>query len=432
MKRYPVNYLNFVSNVAQEGGGLCLEVSSKFFVTNSKSKALTFVGNSADKGGAIYVADDTNSGTCESSQETIVDASESECFFQPLDIEFHPVILEQLITFSNNTATKSGAVLFGGLLDRCTVNNRDYSHQKDFINKILNDTASKAVRVCLCHMNKINCSYHPGSIPVKKGEAFTVQAVAVDQVNHTLSTSIRSYLSHRLSRLKAGQHVQRVNSSCTNLTYQVYSPMDNDMLNLYANGPCGDKGISKLTLEISLLPCTCPVGFQPSNKKDINNATCECDCDPRLYPFITKCNASTDSIIRQCDVWITALSNTSYLIYPYCPLNYCFPPTQPVSVNLSDHNGADAQCAFSRSGKLCGTCKHGLSLSLGSSRCLQCPRYWPALFAVITMVAILAGVVLVVSLLMLKLTVAAGSLNGLIFFANIVDANSSVSSHFTG
>ena len=44
------------------------------------------------------------------------------------------------------------------------------------------------------------------------------------------------------------------------------------------------------------------------------------------------------------------------------------------------------------------------------------------------MVAILAGIVLVASLfkLVFKLTVAVGSLNGLIFFANLIDANSSV------
>ena len=428
LNRKPLNYLTFISNTAKEGGGLCLEVSSKFFVVNSKNKALIFRNNSADKGGAIYVADDTNTGTCTSSQKTIAAASESECFFQPLETfsQSHPVILEQLIILSHNTAVMSGAVLFGGLLDRCTINNKKYSYQKDFVHLIVNDTASAAVRVCLCYNNMTDCSYRPKPYKVRKGESFVVPVVAVDQVNHTLSANIHSFVTHRLSHLYPGQQDQMANSFCTNLTFQVNSPKDMVKLNLYADGPCQDRGISNLQLQIDFLPCICPVGFQQSRNKDINNSTCKCDCDPQLYPFITKCNFSTNSIIRQCDVWITALSNTSYLIYPYCPLNYCFPPTQPVSVNLSDHNGADAQCAFSRSGKLCGTCKHGLSLSLGSSRCLQCPSYWPALFTLITMGAILAGIVLVATLLMLKLTVVTGTLNGLIFFANIIDANSSV------
>ena len=44
-----------------------------------------FTGNSADYGGAVYVDDDTNSGTCVSDPKT-------ECFFQALaldDVQFY-------------------------------------------------------------------------------------------------------------------------------------------------------------------------------------------------------------------------------------------------------------------------------------------------------------------------------------------------------
>ena len=72
---------------------------------------------------------------------------------------------------------------------------------------------------------------------------------------------------------------------------------------------------------------------------------------------------------------------------------------------------------------LCGSCQSGLSLSLGSSRCLPCPSYWPALLIAITIVAILAGITLE---LVLNITVAVGTLNGLIFYANVVYANKSI------
>jgi hypothetical protein len=78
---------------------------------------------------------------------------------------------------------------------------------------------------------------------------------------------------------------------------------------------------------------------------------------------------------------------------------------------------------LNRTGTLCGACKPGLSLSLGSSKCLKCPSYWPALFAAITIFAILAGIGLVVLFLWLNITVAVGTLNGLLFYANIVAAN---------
>ena len=68
----------------------------------------------------------------------------------------------------------------------------------------------------------------------------------------------------------------------------------------------------------------------------------------------------------------------------------------------------------------------GLSLSLGSSHCLQCPSNWYIQLTVITVAAILAGIALVVLLLVLNLTVAVGTLNGLIFYANVVYANKSI------
>ena len=97
-----------------------------------------------------------------------------------------------------------------------------------------------------------------------------------------------------------------------------------------------------------------------------------------------------------------------------------------VSVNLNELNGADMQCAFQRSGKLCGSCQQNLSLSLGSSRCLCCPDYWPILFISITIAGILAGLALVIFILILNMTVSVGTLNGLIFYANIVAAYRSV------
>ena len=76
-------------------------------------------------------------------------------------------------------------------------------------------------------------------------------------------------------------------------------------------------------------------------------------------------------------------------------------------------------------GILCGRCKPGLSLSLGSSRCMPCSNKWIAFTSVIT-AGILSGVLLVTLLLLLNLTVAVGTLNGVIFHVNIVGANGGI------
>ena len=64
----------------------------------------------------------------------------------------------------------------------------------------------------------------------------------------------------------------------------------------------------------------------------------------------------------------------------------------------------------------------GLSLVLGSSKCLQCSNIWILLLIPFA----LAGIALILLLLIFKLTVAAGTINGLIFYANIVAINRSI------
>ena len=76
--------LQFTSNQAKNaGGGVYLEVDTKLYVLKSRfheddRHLLTFNGNHADYGGAIYVADDTNAGAC---------LPDIECFFQTLSIQ---------------------------------------------------------------------------------------------------------------------------------------------------------------------------------------------------------------------------------------------------------------------------------------------------------------------------------------------------------
>ena len=76
-----------------------------------------FAGNNADYGGAVYVDDDTNFGTCASDPRT-------ECFFQVFalyDAAQPDLLKTQAVHFAQNYAKISGSTLYGGLLDRCAV-----------------------------------------------------------------------------------------------------------------------------------------------------------------------------------------------------------------------------------------------------------------------------------------------------------------------
>ena len=103
--------LQFINNRAENSGGLYLEVNAKLYVLKfyyfDPEYLLLFRNNHATYGGAIYVADDTNSGAC---------SSDNECFIQTLALSYNN---PTNIFFSDNTASEQGANLFGGLLDRC-------------------------------------------------------------------------------------------------------------------------------------------------------------------------------------------------------------------------------------------------------------------------------------------------------------------------
>ena len=85
-------------------------------------------------------------------------------------------------------------------------------------------------------------------------------------------------------------------------------------------------------------------------------------------------------------------------------------------------NDTNIQCAYNRSSLLCGACKEGYSLVLGTSHCKQCTNSHPILLVPLAVM----GVALVLLLLVCKLTVATGTLSGLMFYANIVGVNRTI------
>ena len=115
--------------------------------------------------------------------------------------------------------------------------------------------ASKAVRVKLCNTTK-------QTISVRKGQAFTISVMAVDQAGNPMNNAkIHSSVitESRVDRLKEGQAQQEVGNQCTELEYNVFSQDSSAQVELYADGPCNNLGISRQILNISFLKCECPM-----------------------------------------------------------------------------------------------------------------------------------------------------------------------------
>ena len=69
------------------------------------------------------------------------------------------------------------------------------------------------------------------------------------------------------------------------------------------------------------------------------------------------------------------------------------------------------------------TCRPDLSLSLGSSRCIQCTENWQHDLMGVAVAAFIAGIALVFLMLSLNMTFAIGTLNGIFFYAHVIGTN---------
>ena len=430
--------VHFHGNQAKENGGGISLTNSMFYSTN-KTATITFESNRADMhGGGIYVEDKANNSICANDPAFRQFSKNSRCFFQN-------AMKNLMIIFVENQAS-TGHDLFGGLLDRCTafsdIDARSFklkpsgtSQFKEISTLTSYDTvSSEPMRLCLCNKNLNNtmepdCSQRVHRVNVKIKNDFSVHIAAIDQVNHAVPATIISKFKNL--NVTESQTVQRIGPECHELKYHVAFPsVSTYKLYMYPDGPCAAKGISRLNISVNVTSCTCAPGFMQED----SNTKCACECDKFISNYIKRCDQENKTVIRKGSFWVTHLNRSTdiaknvspYFIYPYCPLNYCHPPSKPIHINFSQPNGSDAQCVNNRHGFLCGGCLPQYSLSFGSSKCIKCPKYWYGLSVGIVLCALFAGLMLVFLILVLNLTVAVGTLNALLFYANIIDANKSI------
>ena len=427
--------LLYMRNRAELGGGIFLTRSSKINVQGTSghynnydwARTIRFIHNIAVYGGGIYIDDEANPLSCTASKSPLA-GLENECFFQA-EVYVAQINVKYMF-FNLNEASEGGSDLYGGLFDRCILGQYS-SISKGSVEYLLLfsnikrpslSVSSRPVRICFCKDNQPDCDYQPSQRNRTKGEKFTLELVAVDQVNNTLPTMIKAMTSLPESRVGLGQQSQHAQNVCTTLTYEVYSTNPTEELILYADGPCQNAKLSSRSIHIYFKPCQCKAGFMASLQ---NEWICECVCHKQLKLYLKQCNSSTSLLLRNSHAWMDVFNRnnvTGYLVHQHCPYDYCFPPSSLIQINLSAENGADAQCAFNRSGVLCGACKPPYSLALGSSKCLQCSNFW--LFLLIPFCS--AGIALVMLLLILDVNVSKGTLNSIVFYSNIVIANRAI------
>ena len=392
----------FRNNMARYGGALYLTGNSVIYLRPDAH--IFFENNLAlGKGGAIYITGGNEV------------AHFFDCQIQVFDPSFRNFSkLNIAMKFTNNTALKAGDALYGGQIDLCFALapsqflyfNRtlkgtfifdsitDFSEQPPSTSCISSD----AEKICFCFDDVHNCSIKNLTLSRYPGEEVRVSVVGIGQRDGTVPAVVQTQ----------DNNLQKTGSSCTNAVYRIPSLKSMEELYLTASTAQANSP-SPLLVTVNLLECDSLVGFSLDNESRV------CGCQPALKERDMTCDIDSRVITRQPPYWLSNYSN-NLLLHDNCPYDYCKPGR--VQIVMTEPNISE-QCAFNRSGTLCGSCREGFSHIFGSSRCHQCSNKYLSLLLPFA----LAGIALVVFLFALDLTVSIGTINGLIFYANIVKIN---------
>ena len=275
--------------------------------------------------------------------------------------------------------------------------------------------ASPSYKVCICNENfttEHSCLFHT-NIEVYPGQVFHVPAVGVGQYNYSSPSVIRAIVPDGV-KLGDQQVTQEVNLLCTNLSFSLQTLKNFVTIKLAIETPLSFSYSSTIpdlqhaTLNVSILDC--PLGFK------LQEESRTCDCQRHLSSKGIVCDILHQTVHKSSSVWVGDFSE-QILVHSNCPFDYCNQSVLELKLTSQDD-----QCNSNRSGVLCGGCQDGFSVVLGTSKCQTCSNIYLFLIVPIT----LAGFGLVLLLLKCDLTVSIGTLNGLIFYANIVQVNSKV------
>ena len=421
--------ITIVNNTGSSGGGLLFCQNAVMYLKTHTN--VTIAHNTANHtGGGIYV-------------ETGCLVSMPLCFFQLFK---YPQVLPSNINISvyDNHAYFAGNNIFGGSIDNCYMmkkppRTKGIDVYKAIFNIISNTISPASVsspprHVCLCKNNRPICIYNmqvsqiSHTIEKFPGETFSIEAVLVGQFSGTVPGTVQAWLINKRNyNFGPNENIQKISTrTCTKLNYTIYSHDSHEVLALGAQVPGDVSGLEQLNqfqkYLINITLKECPLGFLRTNGK---KSYCGCNRLFRHHNSHITCDIKNHTIKRVPPVWIGFVDgNTQSKVVAYhshCPLDYCL--SEDIYLHASETLfSQDEQCAFNRTGVLCGSCSEGFSSVLGSSQCHYCSNYW----LLVLFPFALLGIILVLGLTLFNITIAEGTLSGIIFYCNIVGGNYSI------
>ena len=329
-----------------DGGGIFLTENS--YLTTSNGGHVSFINNTANRyGGAIYSPDNDYT------------------LLRYYDGNYYPeqcTVYNLYGTFINNSATRAGDNLYGGVLTFC---NNDYVYyQYKYLHYLLqcNDVpdtlkyapsvhplspvSSDPIVVCPCVNGFVNCDITSLHREVYPGQVFNVSLVTVGLCGGVSPGTVVVEHDEQINLISATT-TDYTSTSCTTLNYTVKlttSIISNTKITV--NIPDGDiYYIRSINVNLTILPC--PLGLVV----DFISGDCVCNndithisiCDVSWMPYPIQ--QSGNNWIYRFDYYNCTIAHIG------CPFDYCLKSHVKFSLNESD-----LQCNYNRSGILCGQC----------------------------------------------------------------------------
>ena len=404
------NSVVIAGNSATIGGGIQL-LKAKLHLSNGTQ--ILFKNNHADQyGGAIYYFDDNT----------------ESCFViqLPSNLESGPFPGEvPQLFFVNNSASYSGNNMYGSGVNSC-LTNKDTAYMFSFqdqskLSTVLPVERESATQVCMCSLDNMpNCNALNVSMEVFPGATLSFMVATVDKgelVQRAITANLQSdhSLGNNISTSVLIGDLQMTQRSCTYLHYTLLSYSSTEIILLSV---VDYSMMHPLSVFVHIL--SCPLGFS------IKVTSPKCDCIPQLAQLDVVCNIQDQTFEHTGNIWI-GMNNDSHsnssdafhtLISSSCPFDYC--KLDYIRMVLED---ADKQCSSNRSGILCGGCLPGLSASLGPTHCIECESKTGLHTVLFVFLFSTAGIVLIAFLRLCNLTISQGSVNPVMFYANIMHVN---------
>ena len=402
-------FVEFHNNRAEMGGALYL--SGHSWISVSQHVQVSFINNSARVyGGAIYYR--------KSGEHDLM--SSANCFIRYVDDTVAPYKWDCVtFQFLNNYASTDhgGDAIYTTTVVDCAWNG-SFSYANDnTLSKIFLDwpnftfipknpnciqTAARSV--------KYNSSNN-ASLKVIPGKVFKFPFMGLNDFDNVTSAIFTIFSSNEDVSIPnpvvqtGGSTFLKVKRKINGTFYLQFETVDNRK----------HVGYIAVTVE------DCPMGFI------LKNDVCECITMnmSNSYEGVDYCSFDKLDIYIRPGYWAGLVEQGGFFSTYACPFSYCIQTNHQTVLN----DNSDMLCK-NRTGRLCGECKHGYGLSVGTLDCVNCTGSNFVAWIILITTTYVPITIVFISLLVLNMNLAVGPIHSFIFFCQVFPAISLDNNHW--